>query len=86
MTADSQSPTVSSPEAPKLPLRWRQVIAASRTSLYGAAVLFCLDVVVDGSYLFSILVCPIWFLISAVKNLIGRPRRAIALLGLRFQP
>lgn len=43
-------------------------------------MLFCLDVVGDGSYLFSGLVCPIWFLMSVVKNLIWRPRRGVALL------
>ncbi len=79
MNADSQNPTAPSPEAPTSPLRWPQVIAASRTSLRCAAALICFDVVLDGSYLWSILVCPIWFLVSVVKSLIERPKWAVGL-------
>jgi hypothetical protein len=79
MTADSQSPTAPSPEAPTSPLRWPQVIAASKASLFCAAALLCLDVVLHGSYLFSILICPIWFLACIVRNSIWQPGRAIAL-------
>ena len=66
-------------DAETSPLRWRQVIAASRTSLNGATVLFCFDVVLGGSYLFSVLVCPIWFLVSVVKSLIERPQWGVGL-------
>lgn len=66
-------------DAETSPLRWRQVIAAAWVSLFFAAALLCLDVVVDGDYLFSILVCPIWLMASVVKNLIGRPGWRIAL-------
>lgn len=38
------------------------------------------DVGTDGFYLFSIEICPLWFLISVVKNVIRRPGWRIAAL------
>ena len=41
-----------------------------------------LDAAVYGSFLFSIIACPIWFLASAVKNIVKRPGWRIALIRL----
>ncbi len=41
--------------------------------------LVAFDAVLDGSILFSYLTCPIWFVVSVVKNAIQRPGRGIAL-------
>jgi hypothetical protein len=51
-----------------------------RGSIAGACVLLVLDVVLSGSFLMSYLACPIWFLISVVKNAIQRPAWRLALL------
>jgi hypothetical protein len=48
-------------------------------SLLGAGMLLFFDVAVEGSFLSSILACPIWFLISVVKNLILLPGWRLAL-------
>jgi hypothetical protein len=50
-----------------------------RASVLGAAVLLYFDVAIEGSYLFSILACPVWFLASVIKNLIVRPGWRLAL-------
>ncbi len=76
MNADFQNPTAQSPETPAHLPRWWQ---ASKASLLIGGVVLCFDVVLDGSYGFSVLVCPIWFLVSVVKNLIWRPGRGVAL-------
>jgi hypothetical protein len=43
-----------------------------RASLIGAALLLIFDAIISGSFLLSMFVCPIWFLISVVKNIIRR--------------
>ena len=48
-------------------------------SLLGAGILLLFDVVFEGSYLLSILACPVWFLMSVVKNVIVRPGWRLAL-------
>ena len=61
-------------DAPKTPRRgigW---------SIAGAVVLLAWDVILTGSFELSILVCPIWFVVSIVKNVIQRPGRRIALM------
>jgi hypothetical protein len=65
--------------------RW-PVVAASRLSLLGAAVSLCFDVGLDGSYLFSALACPIWLLVSVVKNLIWPPGWRVALFRIAIPP
>ena len=45
-----------------------------------ALALLFWDVVISGSFLASYLICPIWFLVSILKNLIQRPGWKIALL------
>jgi hypothetical protein len=45
----------------------------------GALFLLLLDVVLTGSYLISILVCPFWFLVSVAKNATERPGWKVAL-------
>lgn len=42
-------------------------------SIVGAVALLIWDAAISGSYLTSILVCPIWFLVSLLKNAIQRP-------------
>jgi hypothetical protein len=54
-------------------------MATTWAGLLGVAALLCHDVVFQGSCLFSILVCPIWLLVSVVENFIGRPGWRIAL-------
>ncbi|HZM02588.1 MAG TPA: hypothetical protein VFC44_06160 [Candidatus Saccharimonadales bacterium] len=49
--------------------RWRQV----RRSLTGAIVLLLWDVVLTGSFLMSLMVCPVWLLISLIRSLWSRP-------------
>lgn len=70
----------------RTPSGWWSVVAASRLSLLGAAVSLCLDVGMDGSYMFSILACPFWFLASVIKNLIERPGWRVALLRIAIPP
>ena len=53
--------------------RWPGVIAAIKRSLGIAAVVLFWDVAYEGFYTFSVLICPPWFLISLVKNIIQRP-------------
>jgi hypothetical protein len=53
-------------------------VAALCGSLIGAFVLICLDAVLDGCYLTSLLVCPVWFIVSVVKSLVQRPKPLIA--------
>jgi hypothetical protein len=60
--------------------RWLSVITAIKGSLWIAAAVLLWDVANEGFYLFSMLICPPWFLISFVKNIKPRPGWAIALL------
>jgi hypothetical protein len=55
-----------------------QNIVAIKGSLLLAAGLLFWDVGSEGFYTFSLLICPLWFLISLVKNAIGRPGWGIA--------
>jgi len=41
-------------------------------------VVLIFDVVVDGSYMVSVLVCPIWFLVSVVRAIVRRPSLGVA--------
>jgi len=50
-----------------------------RGSLVGAAVLLAWEAALSGSFLVSILVCPVWCLVSLVKNVIWRPGWRVAL-------
>lgn len=58
---------------------WGRLISCAPKSLAGALLLVALDVGFYGSFLVSFLVCPIWFLVSVVKNAIQRPGWGIAL-------
>ena len=49
-------------------------------SIGGEFVLLASDAAFDGSFLLSLCVCPIWFLVSVLKNAIQRPRWRLALL------
>jgi len=49
-----------------------------------ATVLLCIDVLLMGSFLFSYLFCPIWFVATAVKNLIWNPGWKLFLIRIAF--
>lgn len=51
-----------------------------RVSIGSALVLLAWDAVFSGSYLMSLIFCPIWFSISLLKNVIQRPGWGLALL------
>lgn len=55
------------------------VFAIKGSLLLAAFVLFG-DVASEGFYVWSLLICPLWFLISVVKNLLRRPGWRIAAL------
>ncbi len=58
--------------------RFHEGSAAIRGTLICALVVLFLDVVLDGCYLFSALVCPIWFLASVVRAIARYPGRGVA--------
>ena len=58
----------------------RSVITAIKGSLWIAAGVLFWDVGCEGCYILSLLICPLWLLISLVKNAIWRPRWRIAVL------
>jgi hypothetical protein len=51
-----------------------------KRSVVAAAVLLAFDVAFSGSLLMSSIVCPIWFLVSLLKNAIERPGWSLTLL------
>jgi hypothetical protein len=51
-----------------------------RNSLWGAIFLLFWDGLLEGTYITSLLVCPVWFLVSLVKNAIQRPGWRVALI------
>jgi hypothetical protein len=51
---------------------------AIRGTLICSLVVVFLDVLVDGSYIFSALVCPIWFLAALVRAIARHPSLAVA--------
>jgi hypothetical protein len=51
-------------------------------SLLGAAALMAWDGMLFGSVLMSMLVCPVWFLLSLIKNAVERPGWGLALARL----
>jgi hypothetical protein len=59
-------------------------IRGIKTSICIALLLLLSDAACDGSFLFSILVCPIWFIFSILKNVIQRPGWRLALLRIAF--
>ena len=59
--------------------RFRDGLTAVRGTLICALVVVFLDVVVDGSYVFSAVVCPIWFVACVVRAVARRPRSGLAL-------
>jgi hypothetical protein len=56
------------------------VISAIRGSLLIAAGVLFWDLALEGFYMFSLLICPFWFLVSVVKNIIMRPGWGLAIL------
>jgi hypothetical protein len=55
-------------------------LSAIKGSLVMAAVVLFWDVGIEGFWGFSLLICPPWFLISIVKNIVQRPGWGIATL------
>ncbi|MCX7424759.1 MAG: hypothetical protein NTW96_03900 [Planctomycetia bacterium] len=51
-----------------------------RVSIGGACLVLAWDVAFTGSFVLSFLVCPIWFLVSILKNAIRRPGWGLAIL------
>jgi hypothetical protein len=70
----------------------RSVVANARShpgiggSIIGALVLLAWDAGLFGSYILSMLFCPIWFLVSILKNSIQRPGWTIALARIAIPP
>lgn len=60
------------------PWRFARCLTATRGSLICSLVVVLLDVVLDGSYVFSLLVCPIWLFVSAALVMQRRPRLGVA--------
>jgi hypothetical protein len=60
----------------RLKSRWCRVragLTAVSGTLICAAVVVFLDVVLDGGYVFSALVCPIWFLVGVLRTVVRHP-------------
>lgn len=53
---------------------------AVKASIWGASVLLAWDVVYAGSFLLTLMVVPIWLLVSILKNAIQRSRWELALV------
>jgi hypothetical protein len=62
--------------------QWRDGLTAIRGSLICAAILVFLDVVFHGSFLYSVLVCPVWFLVAIIRAVMLRPRIQVAVARL----
>src|SRR6266699_5594406 len=57
---------------------FHNVLMAVRGTLICSLTILFLDVVVDGSYIFTALVCPIWFLAALVRTMVRRPTLTVA--------
>ena len=57
---------------------FRDGLTAIRGTMICALAVILLDVVIFGSYLFSALVCPIWFLAAVVLAIVRRHGLAVA--------
>ena len=57
---------------------FRNGVTAIPGTLICALVVVFLDAVLDGSYLFSALVCPMWLLASVVRTMVWHRRFAVA--------
>jgi hypothetical protein len=58
--------------------RLRDGLTVVRGSLICALIVLSFDVVLDGSYLFSAVVCPIWLLVSLFRAVVRRPTLGVA--------
>ncbi len=57
-----------------------------KASIWAAVALLVWDAAIWGSFVLSAIVCPIWFLVSIVKNIIRRPGWRLALLRIAIPP
>ncbi len=57
-----------------------------RGSVAGALTLLAWDVALTGSFVMSFIACPIWFLVSILKNAIQRPGWRLAILRTAIPP
>lgn len=58
---------------------WREVVTASQGSLWIAGLVLLFDLGLEGARLLSTAICPLWFLISLLKNIIKPPERSVAI-------
>lgn len=58
--------------------RCRGYLTAIRGTLICSLVVAFLDVIVDGSYMFSALICPIWLVAGMVRTVLRRPNWSVA--------
>ena len=61
------------------PNRHRGLLSSSQGGLAGALSLLLWDAVLSGSFLMSMLACPLWFLVSVAQNAAKQPGWRIAL-------
>jgi hypothetical protein len=57
--------------------RFRRGLTAIRGSLICALVVLFVDVILDGGYVFSAVVCPIWFLVGVIRAATQRSRQPV---------
>jgi hypothetical protein len=57
--------------------RCRDYLIAIGGTLICLLVTVFLDIVVDGNYMFSALVCPIWLIVGVVRTVLQRPRLSV---------
>lgn len=55
------------------------LFAANLPALFGAGFVLLFDVAFDGSYLLSIVVCPVWLLVSLVRSAVNRQPSQVVL-------
>lgn len=67
--------------------RWshlREGLAPLQGSLFCFSILVFWDVVITGSFLFSLLICPIWFVVAVVLVIVRRPNWVVALTRIQM--
>ena len=60
----------------------RGYLAATAGTLTCSLAVVLLDVVLDGNYLWSAIVCPIWVIVGVVRTVLRRPRWTVAVARL----
>ena len=81
MSQNSHSPVEHSPTQPVCTSESDRPLSLFRAVRAGIGFMILLllwDVVLTGSYVWSVLICPVWFVVSIIKNAIQRPGWIIA--------